>query len=115
MKRVCLLERRRKAYIDSVFHYLKRENKKPSYIRIIEDIKYEIDLDRTVLNDALLYLYEKNICKKVAGMTDEEIISAYGRLYKNQGDISRDGKEFLGYITELIARRLHEKAVNNEQ
>lgn len=115
MEKGSLLERRRKAFIDSVFHYLKSKSKSPSCIRIIEDAEYQIDLDKQVLNSALLNLYENKVCKGLMNMSDEQIISAYAALYTRDGNITKEGKEFFGYITELIAERLHQKALANEK
>lgn len=115
MEKGSLLERRRKAFIDSVFHYLHKKNRATSYIRVIEDAEYQIDLDKTVLNSALLNLYENKICQGLMNMSDDQIISAYAALYTRDGNITKEGKEFLGYITELIAERLHQKALANEK
>ncbi|AKJ41524.1 hypothetical protein [Pragia fontium] len=114
MENQSLLIKRRSNYINSVFDYLRKKNKSTSYIRIVDDSKYQIDLDKTVLANALEHLYENNICKEIAGLSDREIISTYAALYTTNGNLTKEGKEFFSYVTELIAERLHRKAMENE-
>ncbi|WP_347254354.1 hypothetical protein [Leminorella grimontii] len=114
MENKSLLEKRRKNFIDSVFYHLRKNKKTTTCLRVIDDYEYEFNLDETVLSKALESLYENNVCRQVMALTDGEIISTYAELYTVSGNLTKAGTEFLGYITELIANRLHQKAQENE-
>lgn len=113
MKDLSLLDKRRKHFIDAFFGYLKRKNKKPSFVRNINGISYQVDLDAEVLKQSLINLYEKAVCRNQVGMNDKQIIDVYDSLYNRHGSLSNDGKDFISLITGLIAEHLHEKEIDN--
>lgn len=112
MKDSSLLDKRRKHFIDAFFGYLKRKNKKPSFVRNIDGISYQVDLDAEVLKQSLINLYEKAVCRNQVGMNDKQIIDIYDSLYSKHGSLSNDGKDFISLITGLIAEHLHKKKVS---
>lgn len=114
MKELSLLDKRRKHFIDAFFGYLKRKNKKPSFVRNIEGISYQVDLDAEVLKQSLINLYEKAVCRNQVGMNDKQIIDVYDSLYSKHGSLSNDGKDFISLITGLIAEHLHKKGTNDD-
>ncbi|WP_275075167.1 hypothetical protein [Providencia rettgeri] len=113
MKELSLLDKRRKHFIDAFFGYLKRKNKKPSFVRNIDGISYQVDLDAEVLKQSLINLYEKSVCRNQVGMNDKQIIDVYDSLYSKHGSLSNDGKDFISLITGLIAKHLHKKEIDN--
>lgn len=113
MKDLSLLDKRRKHFIDAFFGYLKRKNKKPSFVRNINGISYQVDLDAEVLKQSLINLYEKAVCRNQVGMNDKQIIDVYDSLYNRHGSLSNDGKDFISLITGLIAEHLHKKEIEN--
>lgn len=113
MKDLSLLDKRRKHFIDAFFGYLKRKNKKPSFVRNINGISYQVDLDAEVLKQSLINLYEKAVCRNQVGMNDKQIIDVYDSLYNRHGSLSNDGKDFISLITGLIAEHLHKKEIDN--
>lgn len=114
MKDSSLLDKRRKHFIDAFFGYLKRKNKKPSFVRNINGISYQVDLDAEVLKQSLINLYEKSVCRNQVGMNDKQIIDVYDSLYSKHGSLSNDGKNFISLITGLIAEHLHKKVSNHD-
>lgn len=113
MKELSLLDKRRKHFIDAFFGYLKRKNKKSSFVRNIDGISYQVDLDAEVLKQSLINLYEKSVCRNQVGMNDKQIIDVYDSLYNKHGSLSNDGKDFISLITGLIAEHLHKKEIDN--
>lgn len=114
MKDLSLLDKRRKHFIDAFFGYLKRKNKKPSFVRNIDGVSYQVDLDTEVLKQSLINLYEKAVCRNQVGMNDKQIIDVYDSLYSKHGSLSNDGKDFISLITGLIAEHLHKKGINDD-
>ena len=113
MKELSLLDKRRKHFMDAFFEYLKRKKKSTSFIRVIDGISYQVDLDTEVLKQSLINLYENVVCRKEVGMNDKQIINIYDSLYNKHGSLSNDGKDFISLITGLIAENLHKKEIAN--
>lgn len=113
MKDLSLLDKRRKHFIDAFFGYLKAKNKKPSFVRSIDGVSYQVDLDAEVLKQSLINLFESNLCRKEVGMTDSQIINIYENFYGKYGKLTKEGKEFISDITLLIAENLHQKEITN--
>ncbi|KNZ82626.1 hypothetical protein AFL46_19880 [Providencia stuartii] len=112
MEKLTLLDKRRKHFIDATFDYLKKKKKSNVFERIVDGIKYKIELDVEVLKQALIVLYENNICRKEAGINDQQIMGVYDSFYTKNGTLSNDGKDFISVITKLIAENLHQKEMN---
>ncbi|CDH24455.1 hypothetical protein [Xenorhabdus bovienii] len=114
MENTSLLARRRKSFINAFFEHLRKKGKTSSFKRKVNGIEYQIDLDDKVLTQALINLYENKVCKS-AGMNEQQIISSYAEYFNNYGDLTPAGKEFISFITELIAKKLHQKDLDNDK
>lgn len=112
MEKSTLLDKRRKHFIDAIFDYLKRKKKASTFERTIDGIKYRVDLDAEVLKQSLINLYENNICRKEAGLNDDQMINVYDSFCNNNNRLTGEGKDFISVITELIAKNLHQKEMN---
>ncbi len=106
-----LLIKRRNTFVNAFFDYLKHKNKSTTFKKTIAGTKYQIDLDAEVLTQALINLYENNICRKECQMNDAQIIEMYTNYYNIKGFLTSDGKAFIQFITESIVENLHNKEV----
>lgn len=112
MEKLTLLDKRRKHFIDAFFDYLKSKKKASTFERTVDGIKYRVDLDAEALKQSLINLYENNICRKEAGMNENQIINIYDRFCNKHEKLTDEGKDFISVVTELIANNLHQKEVN---
>ncbi|CDG90087.1 hypothetical protein [Xenorhabdus bovienii] len=114
MENISLLARRRKSFINAFFDHLRKKGKASSFKRTVNSIEYQIDLDDKVFIQALITLYENKACK-AAGMNEQQIINYYAEYFNNYGNLTPAGKEFISFITELIAKQLHQKDLDNDK
>ncbi|HHR6501279.1 TPA: hypothetical protein ACS8CD_001799 [Providencia alcalifaciens] len=112
MEKLTLLDKRRKHFIDAVFSYLKRKKKASTFERTVDGIIYRVDLDEGILRQSLISLYEVNICRKEAGMNDNQIINIYDKFCNNNNRLTNEGIDFISVVTLLIAEHLHQKELN---
>ncbi|MBX6968232.1 MULTISPECIES: hypothetical protein [Providencia] len=109
MNKLTLLDKKRNHFVNAVFEHLKQKNKKSSFIRNVDGVSYQVDLDKELLRQSLISLFEKNICITNLKMNELQIIGVYENFYSKYGNISNEGKDFISVITGLIASHLHEK------